>query len=249
MKRGDADCRVSNMGLTFFKWHDNKFVHLLSNFHGTATSTVKRLQKDGRRIDVICPEIIRDYNQYMGGVDMADRLRQAYCVDRRAKKWWHRLFFGLLDIAFVNSYIVYKKLNPEEKVTLLDFRRGVSQGLMTYNFHAEIKNKARHALSNLRLTDNFGTNSPSPSSSNQSSRQNSPVPTKRRKYNYSVNDDIRLGNRGSHWPVFTKERRRCEQCSSKCVESRPHSRCSTCKVWLCVSEKKNCFAEYHNITL
>jgi hypothetical protein len=71
----------------------------LSNFNGSKATEVSRLKKDGKRENIASPEIIPDYNHYMGGVDQADRLRQAYCVDR-SKKLWHRLFFGILDIAF-----------------------------------------------------------------------------------------------------------------------------------------------------
>lgn len=135
----------------------------------------------------------------MGGVN---RLRAAYCIDRRAKKWWHRLFFGLLDIAFVNSYVIYKKINPDDNISLLEFRRGVSTGLM-------IKSNTKKRT----LDISSGSRGASPSSrSSASSRNNSSVnPSKRRKYNYSVSNDVRLGNRGAHWPIFGKDRRRCEQ--------------------------------------
>ncbi|KAJ8928102.1 hypothetical protein NQ314_019363 [Rhamnusium bicolor] len=86
MTRGDIDYRVSKMDVTYCKWHDNRVVHLISNYHGTKSTTVKRMQKDGSRKDIACPEIVPDYNRYMGGVDRADRLRQAYCINRRSKK-------------------------------------------------------------------------------------------------------------------------------------------------------------------
>jgi hypothetical protein len=232
MSRGQFDYRVSSLDISYFKWYDNKPVHLLSNFHGSKATEVSRLKKDGKRENIASPEIIPDYNHYMGGVDQADRLRQAYCVDRRSKKWWHRLFFGILDIAFVNSYVVYKCLNKEERISLLDFRRGVAKGLMI------------RGLTKARLTPKRAS-----SNSPRSSPRSTPVRSlpKRRKYNYSVANDVRLGNLGSHWPIFEKERKRCEQCSSMGVESRPHSKCSSCNVTLCVNEKKNCFSQYHGI--
>lgn len=62
----------------------------------------------------------------MGGVDHANRLRALYNVDRKTRKWWHRLFFGLIDIMFVNSYVVYCILF--EKIPVLEYRRAVGQG-------------------------------------------------------------------------------------------------------------------------
>jgi hypothetical protein len=201
----------------------------LSNFNGSKATEVSRLKKDGKRENIASPEIIPDYNHYMGGVDQADRLRQAYCVDR-SKKWWHRLFFDILDIAFVHSYVVYKCLNKEERISLLDFRRGVAKGLMI------------RGLTKAKLTPKRAS-----SNSPRSSPRFTPVRSlpKRRKYSYSVANDVRLGNLGSHWPIFEKERKQCEQCSSMGVESRPHSKCSSCNVTLCVNEKKIYFSQYH----
>lgn len=65
----------------------------------------------------------------MGGVDHAHRLRTLYNIKRKARKWWHRLFFGLLDIMFVNSYVVYTTLF--DKISVLEYRRAVAQGLIT----------------------------------------------------------------------------------------------------------------------
>lgn len=64
----------------------------------------------------------------MGGVDHADRLRAAYGVNRKSKKWWHRIFWGVLDIMFVNAFVVYKERH--ETIPLLEFRRLVVQGLL-----------------------------------------------------------------------------------------------------------------------
>lgn len=132
-------------------------------------------------------------------------------------------------------------MHPEENMSLLEFRRGVSLGLMTSSLNSNTCQK--------RL---IRGESSSPRSSPRSGSPNcsrlGPAPTKRRKYNYSVSNDVRLSNRGSHWPIFTKIRRRCEQCSSMAIESRPHSKCLTCGVYLCCNERKNCFLDYHSMS-
>ena len=100
--RGECDYRVSAKdGLAFFKWQDNKPLYVLSNFHGTEVSWVNRTQKDGTKRKFTSPMAVAHYNKYMGGVD-------------KAKKWWHRIFFGILDQTVINAQIVYSKL--EEKV-------------------------------------------------------------------------------------------------------------------------------------
>ncbi|CAB3225786.1 unnamed protein product [Arctia plantaginis] len=90
MKRGNSDYRFSSLDIGYWKWKDNKVVHLVSNFHGNQEATVSRKEKNGSKSAIICPMAVKDYNSYMGGVDTADRLRALYCIDRKSPKWWHR---------------------------------------------------------------------------------------------------------------------------------------------------------------
>jgi hypothetical protein len=48
-----------------------------------------------------------EYTTFMRGVDVADQLRASYSSQSRSHKWWHRIFFALLDITEVNTYIMY----------------------------------------------------------------------------------------------------------------------------------------------
>ncbi|XP_069995878.1 piggyBac transposable element-derived protein 2-like [Penaeus vannamei] len=130
LKRGDFDFRSTPSGITAYKWTDSKAVHLISNYHGIEISTVRRKEKDGTKVVVTCPQVVKDYNDYMGGVDKHDMLRQLYGVNRKGKKWWHRIFFGLFDMAIVNPYVIYKETNAES-APLLNFRRELAQGLLT----------------------------------------------------------------------------------------------------------------------
>ena len=51
-----------------------------------------------------------DYNHDMGGVDIADQLRNYYCFDHwmRKRKWWWLIFFGAFGVLLVNAYVSYK---------------------------------------------------------------------------------------------------------------------------------------------
>ena len=101
-------------------------VHVISNFHGTEITEIKRKNKDGTIAMIACPGAVKDYNKYMGGVDKADMYVSLYGTSRKSKKWWHRILFGLIDRTVCNAYVVYKKLK-DEKASLLDFRRSVAQ--------------------------------------------------------------------------------------------------------------------------
>ena len=108
LSRGQLDYRSTPSSITVFKWKDSKSVHFVSNYHGIEEILVQRKQKDGSKVMVSCPQVVKDYNSFMGGVDKHDMLRQLYGTDRKNVKWWHRLFFGMMDMALVNAFIVYK---------------------------------------------------------------------------------------------------------------------------------------------
>ena len=86
-------------------------------------STVqRRLKGSSSKIPVNCPHGIKLYNSKMGGVDLMDQLKSAYQLDRRSNfRFYLRLFFDLFDVALVNSFIVYKKLENKD-LTLKEFK-------------------------------------------------------------------------------------------------------------------------------
>lgn len=99
------------------QWKDNKTVSLMSTIHtaaGTATAT-RRCKENGqfRNLDVRMPELIRDYNMSMGGVDKSDQLINKYHSLRKTNKWWKTIFFHLIDIARVNSYILFQEFRRQ----------------------------------------------------------------------------------------------------------------------------------------
>ncbi|GFO06574.1 PiggyBac transposable element-derived protein [Plakobranchus ocellatus] len=192
---------------------DVKCVHLVSNFHSTEPTVVKRKLREGNRADFPCPKAIQEYNQNMGGVDKADMLCSLYGVSRKSKKWWHRLFFGLIDRTMVNAFIVFSKVS-EGKLSLQNFLRSVALSLVT--------------LSKPPKMGQLLAPSPCPSL----------TPAKKgRKGAWSVNDAVKLEQVGLHYDIYKKERGSCEICSSNGVQSRPHSKCHNCNVCLCSNEK------------
>ena len=73
------------------------------------TSNVMRRTKGfATKTPVSCPNIIKMYNASMGDVDVIDQKAAAYRLDRKNKLIFYlRMFFDLIDIAIVNSHIVY----------------------------------------------------------------------------------------------------------------------------------------------
>lgn len=59
------------------------------------------------------PEIITFYNLTKGAVDVVDEMKSLYSVSRITCRWPLRVYFSMLNISGVNSYIVHKANNNE----------------------------------------------------------------------------------------------------------------------------------------
>lgn len=75
----------------------------------------------------IKPVVIDNYNQSMNGVDLADQYTTYYSFVRKSKKWWKKVCFWLLEVATVNSYILYK--SSDSAYTHVQFRRAVIESM------------------------------------------------------------------------------------------------------------------------
>lgn len=49
------------------------------------------------------------YNSSMGGVDTVDKYKATYTKARMSNSWSMRVFYSMLDIVRVNSFIVLKE--------------------------------------------------------------------------------------------------------------------------------------------
>ena len=77
--RGSSDYRTdNNSGIIVVKWADNNVVQLVSNFAGIEpmTSIERWCKKEKKRKDIPSPQIVKQYNKSMVGVDLADRSLQ-----------------------------------------------------------------------------------------------------------------------------------------------------------------------------
>jgi hypothetical protein len=111
------DIRVrTRVDLTALVWKDKREVYILTNTyqpptegnfcdeHGNAPKTA----------------IVDSYNTHMGYVDKRDRKANSYSISRRTFKWTKKLFFHLLDLAILNSWILLSTCGA--KYSQRDFR-------------------------------------------------------------------------------------------------------------------------------
>lgn len=221
MNCGDREF-FSSDGISVIKWMDNREVLLCTNFLPPQPEEFVKRRKVGQaeKIDVKCPQIVKTYNKFMGGVDLMDQNKACYEVDRKSKiKYYLRLFFDLMDIGMNNSYVVYKKMaettnNSSKILTSLEFRQEVARSLI-----ADYSCRKRSAY-------------------------DSPVVTKKRALVFTQPNRSTI----SHVPVKVDARNRCAQCSMSNLYNRSNNICQICNVTLCFTKDRDCFALYHKST-
>lgn len=132
--RGHYDQKTEKTsGVTIIKWVDNKVVNLASNFVGVQPEgTVKRFSKEeSKKVAVPCPRIVLEYNNHMGGVDLADMLIELYRTPLKSKRYYLKLFAQLLDISINNAWLLYRRdcriLLNQPALALKDFRVAVGE--------------------------------------------------------------------------------------------------------------------------
>ena len=116
-------------------WHDKKDVFVVSTQSNPVDDEVTRKSKTGEQRIVRCPQAIKTYNSYMGGVDLADQKRSYYPVGRDSKKFWRYLFWYMVNTALINAHIIYfgshvPAQKKHAKVGHLEFRMRVARQLI-----------------------------------------------------------------------------------------------------------------------
>ncbi|KAK9680994.1 DDE Tnp 1-like zinc-ribbon [Popillia japonica] len=152
-KTAKGDCLAYQRGkVMVLKWHDKKYVHLLSTVHNPEQVVTTKKNKEGNSIKK--PKVVVDYNYTMGGVDRLDQhLRNYQIAKTRGKKYYKKIFFHLLDLAVFNSFVLYQKNGG--RMSNLDYRTElVEQMIRKYHSSTIPKKRGRpNQIGALRLTE------------------------------------------------------------------------------------------------
>ena len=128
-KRGSYDFMFdTNEEILYVRWYDNKCVCVGTNYDTIEpVKKVKRWQNDIKsKADTPQPNVLNNYNAYMGGVDHHDWLVGKYATSLRGKKWYWPLFTRILDMIVVNAWIIHRFLHEgKEQLNLVNFRRAI----------------------------------------------------------------------------------------------------------------------------
>ena len=81
--------------------------------------------------------MVRDYNEIMGGVDLADMLISFYRVDKQTRKRWYlKIITHCINNCNVNAWLLYRRFSEQlqvpkkSKLTYLQFIKDVAYGLL-----------------------------------------------------------------------------------------------------------------------
>lgn len=113
----------------------NKVVFLISSLHNAG-----KISSDRQK-----PEIILYYNKTKGATDTFDQMCHEYTVARGTRRWPLRFFYGILDQASINAFILFS-LNKDNNV---DNRREFNENLALHLLTPFLTNRLR--ISTLRL--------------------------------------------------------------------------------------------------
>ena len=166
----------------------------------STNSTTNVIQQVNRRKEPISkPEMIHYYNKFMGGCDLMDQMiTYGGTFQRKTIKWWKKIFHWVIEIAVVNSYILYKiTRNPttiKRPLSLQDYKDILIR---------QLKERANLVLD-----------------------ANTPVPTPKRG-RPSLETNARFVN-NVHLIKYVDEDRRCVVCSKPPARKRTNFVCAGC---------------------
>lgn len=228
--RGSSEQNVrSDKKINVVQWYDMKNVLLMSTaLQIEPQDTCRRWsKKDTKYINVSRPNIVKKYNECMGGIDLIDRMISYYRMGTRSKKWTVKAIFHLFDLGIANAWIFYrndkKKLGDSAKTIMkyLDFKINVAECLLKDNDNAENAD----VLTNIPSLVLRSTSSP-----RGSPRISSNSGTKRKI---------------QHLPIMNSDLKNSVRCKNTGCKGKTKVYCESCLLYLCFTGTNNCFRDFH----
>lgn len=207
-------------------WKDKKNILVVSTVGQVGSQQIKRNDKDKNFRVVNLPDLVNQYNQNMGGVDLSDMRRSYYKFHHPTRKYYIALFEYLHESVINNALVTFSAMKQQmggDKVSARDFRLQVINSLLTIAF----RTSAAPGV--------LDPTCPQPASTHAQSR----FPGEKNRK--------RLTSRC--FPKMANGRARCEVCKVRNQPGRIRTKffCDTCSmdkipVFLCVPK---CFTVYH----
>ncbi|XP_046663091.1 piggyBac transposable element-derived protein 1-like [Homalodisca vitripennis] len=129
-----------------FVSNKKKHVVLVSTLHNDDT-----VDNNPNSPTVGKPEIVLFYNSSKGGVDTVDKYKESYSTARVCNRWSMRIFYSLLDIGALNTFIILKENAKEPKMKRRIFLRTLAKELCQDHMRSRITIRSTPANVKLRI--------------------------------------------------------------------------------------------------
>ncbi|GBP22716.1 hypothetical protein EVAR_13998_1 [Eumeta japonica] len=163
-------CYDGPLTLASYKPKPSKMVYVLSSCdeEGMVHPTTRK------------PNMIHFYNETKGGVDTFDQMCSNMSCSRNTNRWPIAMFYGMMNMAFINTYIIFcdNVISKNEKpLGRRDFMKILSNSLITP--WMETRKQVPTLLTNLK--DKISNLLPKKRSESSNQDEDTPEP-KKRKY-------------------------------------------------------------------
>ncbi|KAJ8333166.1 hypothetical protein SKAU_G00420620 [Synaphobranchus kaupii] len=223
--------------LLFVKWMDAREVRVCSTIHQVFTGdTMERRVRNPQdnawtTVKMPVPTAVKEYNKYMGGVDLSSSLIKSYNVRQRTKKWYKTLFYHFIDIAVVNAFLLHKELSKLKNTKPLphkQFREELCLQLADFGVERAPVTPAT-----------LETPPPAKTVVIQEDPYAELGPIMHMVTSITDRTTVEVSQKA------TAGRKRCVHCLASKKHMSTIWQCQTCNVALCVIADRNCFLEWH----
>ena len=91
------------------------------------------------------PNIVRDYNNGMSGIDRSEQMLSYYQGLRESVGWYKKVGFHFFDMFVHNSFYLFKQANRQNKMTLIKFCTEVVKSLLDYEKLFQIERRGSNS--------------------------------------------------------------------------------------------------------
>ena len=140
LNRGEMAFRRKGNTLVLI-WQDIRLVSCVTTASDASTEDFthrRRVKRAGKfvyeEVTMQRPKLIRDYVNFMGGVDLFDQMINYYAIARRTYKWTKKTIFYLIQLGLLNGYNLYRLYGPPgKKLKLRDFQQVIADHLLYFD--------------------------------------------------------------------------------------------------------------------
>ena len=140
----DSKDTIKRYGLVC--WKDRDIVYALTNCVSTEKYGVCYRRTSQGRICIERPKLIEEYNEFMGGVDLAD-MRRLGCNSTimGLHRWWLKFFFYLLDVGTANALVLYRYTTKDD-INIMQYKRKLIQVWVSDRISGVTRSIADHCV-------------------------------------------------------------------------------------------------------